>query len=384
MKQDHAARKADAREDVSASRAATHSPTAQRPKRHVNIPIFIPHLGCPNDCVFCNQRKISGKSEFRLCDVRPEIERALATVNPDADVEIAFFGGSFTGIDRGDMLYLLNLADEYIQSGRVGAIRLSTRPDYIDREILDILRDHHVTDIELGIQSMSDRVLGASKRGHTAETSRAACKLIAEYGFNLVGQMMVGLPLSTREDELATADEISRLCGAARIYPTVVFRDTELCDMLGHGYTPLSLDEAVSRSADLLELFAERRIKVIRVGLCASENLTGNNKSDSSAPTDGADNDSAVVAGDYHSAVGELAYNELYYRKIKQYIDDNHLADRLSGKNIVIETGIGETSKTSGQHRKNKLRLQNEYNVNNIKIIENPELFWYNIRIRTF
>ena len=269
-------------------------------KRHVNIPIFIPHLGCPNDCVFCNQRKISGKTEFRLADVRPEIERALATVNPDADVEIAFFGGSFTGIDRGDMLYLLNLADEYVRSGQVSAIRLSTRPDYIDREILDILRDHHVTDIELGIQSMSDRVLGASKRGHTAETSRAACKLIAEYGFNLVGQMMVGLPLSTREDELATADEISQLCGAARIYPTVVFRDTELCDMLDHGYTPLTLDEAVSRCADLLSLFAERRIKVLRVGLCASENLT----SDCGG--------SAVIAGDYHSAVGELAYNELY------------------------------------------------------------------------
>ena len=372
MMQDYAARKADAREDVSASRAATHSPTAQRPKRHVNIPIFIPHLGCPNDCVFCNQRKISGKTEFRLADVRPEIERALATVRRDADVEIAFFGGSFTGIDRGDMLYLLNLADEYVRSGQVGAIRLSTRPDYIDREILDILRDHHVTDIELGIQSMSDRVLKASKRGHTTETSRAACKLIAEYGFNLVGQMMVGLPLSTREDELATADEISQLCGAARIYPTVVFRDTELCDMLGHGYTPLTLDEAVSRCADLLSLFAERRIKVIRVGLCASENLTSDC------------GDSAVIAGDYHSAVGELAYNELYYRKIKRYIDDNHLADMISGKNIVIETGIGETSKTSGQHRKNKLRLQNEYNVNNIKIIENPELFWYNIRIRTF
>ena len=156
-------------------------------KKHINIPIFIPHLGCPNDCVFCNQRTISGRQSFDVSTVVSQIEEALSTVSQEIKCEIAFFGGSFTGIDRELMIYLLSAAKRYVDSGRVSGIRLSTRPDYIDRERLDILRSYSVSAVELGLQSMDDEVLAASKRGHTARCAEEACALIKEYGFVLGG-----------------------------------------------------------------------------------------------------------------------------------------------------------------------------------------------------
>lgn len=341
-------------------------------KRHVNIPIFIPHMGCPNACVFCNQRSISGKTDFDIMTVEDEIERAVRTIDYVAcDVEIAFFGGSFTGIDREDMLYLLGLAKKYVDAGKAQSVRISTRPDYIDGEILDILAAHRVTDIELGLQSLSDRVLSASKRGHTAEQAREACRLIKARGFSLVGQMMIGLPQSTLADELATAREIAALgCDAARIYPTVVFRDTELCDRMNSGlYTPLSMSDAVERAGEVLHIFVRAGIPVIRLGLCAADNLF--------VP-------GTMAGGAYHSAFGELVYGELYWRRMREYIDAHGLAEVIRGKNLTIYVPRGEVSKASGQKRLNKSRLQNEYNVKNIKIIENDALVWYNIKMECY
>lgn len=234
-------------------------------KKHVNIPVFIPHLGCPNMCVFCNQRSISGTVRYSRDDVRKTIDEALATVSPEQEAQIAFFGGSFTGIDRDEMIYLLETGYGYVKSGRVSSIRLSTRPDYIDAEILDILSRYGVKTIELGLQSMSDRVLAACKRGHTAEQGREACRMIKERGFELIGQMMIGLPCSTEEDEIYTAREICALgAHGARIYPTVVFLDTELADMAERGeYTPLSVEEAAGRSASVLDVFARTGVRVI-------------------------------------------------------------------------------------------------------------------------
>ena len=172
-------------------------------KKHANIPIFIPHYGCPNACVFCNQVRITGKPSFTEESVRAEIDLALKTIGNDiSDIEIAFFGGSFTAIPRNEMLTLLSISDEYLKNGSVSSVRLSTRPDAINEEILDILKSHGVGTIELGIQSTSQSVLSVCKRGHTAEDSRNACELIKKYGFNLIGQMMTGLPRSTPEDEM--------------------------------------------------------------------------------------------------------------------------------------------------------------------------------------
>ena len=179
--------------------------------RHVNIPIFIPHLGCRNQCVFCNQRAISGVKSFDLSKVRAQIELQLSTRNPEDVYEIAFFGGSFTGIDRELMISLLALAKEYIDKGEVKFLRCSTRPDYIDGEILDILATYGVRTIELGLQSTSDKVLLASKRGHSSEQEFKAASLIVERGFTLGGQMMIGLPESTPDDEVKTALDIVRM-----------------------------------------------------------------------------------------------------------------------------------------------------------------------------
>ena len=259
-------------------------------KRHANIPIFVPHIGCPNDCVFCNQRTISGKSDFRMETVEKEIEEALKTISSRVP-QIAFFGGSFTGIGRGLMIRLLEIANRYIDRGLVDSVRLSTRPDYIDGEILDILKSYRVKNIELGIQSMNDRVLSLNKRGHTADTSRRAMELIAGSGFELTGQMMTGMYGSTAEDEIETANEISRWAASARIYPTVTFVGTELADLWQSGcYKPLTMTETVERGAAVYKIFEKNDVEVIRIGLQSTEGLHTEN----------------VLAGEYHDAIGEM------------------------------------------------------------------------------
>ena len=215
--------------------------------RHINIPLFIPHRGCPNQCVFCNQRTISGVTAYDPSSFSTVIEESLSTLDSDCDVEIAFFGGSFTGIDRSEMVSLLELAYSYVKDGRVKSIRCSTRPDYIDSDVLDILEKYGVATVELGLQSTSESVLSLTRRGHGFASEERAAKMITERGIALVGQMMVGLPGSSLADELETADFIIRSgASAARIYPTVVFHDTELCDMAKRGeYKPLSIDDAI-------------------------------------------------------------------------------------------------------------------------------------------
>lgn len=313
--------------------------------RHINIPVFIPHLGCPNQCVFCNQRSISGVKEFNPDSVTYEIDRALSTVSPEDEAEIAFFGGSFTGIDKDLMISLLEIAGGYVKAGRVKSIRCSTRPDYINEEIIAALKRYGVNTVELGLQSSCDRVLELSKRGHNFEAERKACRLIVENGIKLIGQMMIGLPGSDLRSELETAEFIVR-SGAvgARIYPTVVFRDTELCFMTEMGeYTPLTLDEAVSRSAAVLEIFISGGVEVIRIGLQASENLS---------------DPECFFAGPNHAALGELVIGEVYYNKILKALFDMNLS---GDENITVLVSHGALSKAIGQNGKNKLRLKERY-----------------------
>ena len=332
--------------------------------RHVNIPIFIPHLGCPNNCVFCNQRSISGHMSFDSASVEREIENALSTVSPEDECEIAFFGGSFTGIDRALMTDLLDRAQKYIDRGRVSSIRLSTRPDYINDEILDILSRYSVGTVELGLQSMSDRVLEASGRGHNAKTARVACRAVKARGFSLIGQMMIGLPSSDAESEMMTAREIIE-CGAdgARVYPTVVFRDTELAHMTENGgYTPLTDGEAASRTANVLDIFDRAGVPCIRVGLCASENLS---------------DESCVVAGANHSAIGEMAMSELYLRRICAELDKLE----IDGGELKIFVSRGSVSKAVGQKKQNKSKICEKYGIRSVKVLEKNEIIGYNIII---
>lgn len=311
-------------------------------KKHKNIPIFIPHEGCPNCCVFCSQRKITGvkdtatalSDELKRC--KAIIDEATKTIANASSTEIAFFGGSFTAIDETRMTELLKLGYEYIENGKVSGIRLSTRPDFIDEHKLNILKRYGVKTIELGVQSMSDRVLLACKRGHTADDSRKSGRLIVKHGFEYVGQMMIGLPESTLESELLTAKEIIE-SGAkfSRIYPTITIEGTELYQMyLDGSYVPLTLDEAVERSSRVLELFLENGVKVLRIGLQSSEEMEKN-------PF-------------YHSAFGELAWGELYYRKMRKLLKE------VKSDSVLFTVESSQVSKAVGQKRKNILKLERE------------------------
>ena len=324
---------------------------------HRNIPIFIPHLGCPNQCVFCNQRSISGCREFLEDHVGKDIAHALSTIPEGVETEIAFFGGSFTGIDRGLMIRLLDTAQSFVQAGRVSSIRLSTRPDYINNEILDILSRYSVKVIELGLQSMDNDVLKCTRRGHTKEQARDACRAVKATGFDLVGQMMIGLPGAMLESELATAREIVELgADAARIYPTVVFYDTPLCEMTQKGeYEPLSLEEAVRRSAAVLGIFEEAEIPCIRIGLCATEELASPEK---------------VLAGPNHPALGELVWNEFYYQKLLRAVKQS----LLRGGKAILHLPERKISKVVGQHRCNIERLMRETDVRICKIVGEKHL----------
>lgn len=341
-------------------------------KKHANIPIFIPHLGCPNDCVFCNQRSISGHMSFDESKVRDEIEEALFSIEKIGEIEhieIAFFGGSFTGIDRSLMIRLLETAYEYIKAGRADSIRVSTRPDYINEETLDILEKFGVVTIELGLQSMCDDVLLKSKRGHDSLCAEKACKMIKERGFCLIGQMMIGLPQSDIKKELETAKKICALgADGARIYPTVIFYNTELCEMAKRGeYTPLSNEEAVMRSKEVIKLLDKNGVPCIRVGLCASENLSSEEE---------------VYGGANHSAIGELSMGEVFYDKMCSLLDE--ICDE-GEKNIVFFVPKGATSKAIGQKKRNVNRIKDKYfvkkHIKSVKILEKNELIGYNIEI---
>lgn len=329
-------------------------------KKHANIPIFIPHVGCPNDCVFCNQRKISGHTHFDRKSVRSELLAAFETVRRDIPVQIAYFGGSFTGIDRGDMLYLLDLANEFIDAGRCDSIRISTRPDYIDREILDILKRYRVGTVELGVQSMDDRVLLASRRGHTAEDTERAFSLIREYGFELVGQMMTGLPASTREAEIMTAEKICEMgADGARIYPTVVFCDTALHDMAQCGeYTPFTTEDSVERTAAALAVFLEREIPVIRVGLQASDILTAGD---------------GVFGGGYHPAVGEMAYARCHRNAVERAL----FCEETEGKMLILRVFPSDISAFIGQKGENRRYLTEKFALRGVKVMPDEAIQKY-------
>lgn len=330
-------------------------------KRHVNIPIFIPHLGCPNMCVFCNQKKISGHTGLDISSVRGDIEAALSTVSPEQSAQIAYFGGSFTGIPRGEMTELLSIAKEFIDDGRVDSIRLSTRPDYIDDEILDILEKYGVRTIELGLQSMRDEVLEMSRRGHTAAAAEAACRAIKARGFELIGQMMTGLPGSSLEDETYTAKKICEMgCDGARIYPTVVFYETELCEMAKRGeYALPTTEELIERSAAALYEFAVRGIPVIRIGLQSGE---------------------ALLSGDdtyshtYLPAMGEVCYSRLYRMLIEKKLP-------IGKCDITVSVNDRCISKAIGQRGENREYIMKKYGLSSLKIKGDGSLSEYEIKI---
>lgn len=307
--------------------------------KHYNIPIFIPELACPNRCIYCNQRHISGQ----LQAVKPEeikqiIEQHLTTFIRPSEVELAFFGGSFTGIDEKDMLTYLQIVQPYIEQGEIKSIRISTRPDYINEKILDILQQYNVKDIELGAQSLNEEVLAFAKRGHTVRDVENASQLIKSYGFSLGLQMMIGLPLDTVEKSKETAKKILKLgAESTRIYPTLVINNTDLADLYRQNkYKALSLDEAVDWTTEIYKIFSQSSIKILRVGLHPSEALI---------------NGTELLAGPFHVSFKELVLTKIWQEKFEKL--------PINTKTILVNPK--EINYAIGYNSKNKQLLQKKF-----------------------
>lgn len=254
-------------------------------KKEYIIPIFVPHLGCPNACTFCNQRSISGETKMVTGkDVKETIDYYLSHFKDNNKyVEVAFFGGSFTGIDEEIQEELLQAAYEYIKDKKVNTIRISTRPDYIDKKVLKRLKKYRVKTVELGVQSTNNYILASCKRGHTFEDVKKASKLIRRYRFTLGHQMMVGLPESTKLDEIKTARDLIKLKPKmVRIYPVLVIKGTKLEEDFKTGkYIPLTVEQAVDRSKEIVRMFQRKHIDVIRIGLQNTNTITDPAKEES-------------------------------------------------------------------------------------------------------
>lgn len=331
-------------------------------KKEYIIPIFVPHLGCPNDCTFCNQKKISGQTKnVKAEDVKNTIEYYLNNFKDDNKyIEVAFFGGSFTGIDVDKQKELLSVAYEYIKNKKIDSIRISTRPDYINKEILKMLKSYGVKTIELGVQSTNDYILNKSKRGHTFEDVKKASKLIRKNGFILGHQMMVGLPESTRQDEINTAKDLIKLKPKiVRIYPVLVIKGTQLeKDYESGEYTPLTVEQAVETAKDLLVLFNKKKINVIRIGLQNTNEITDPNSKESQ-----------VVAGPYHPAFRQLVESRLWYDNIANEIKKVN----SNVTHIQIDVNPSDINNAVGHKRINIKKINDTYNTD-LKINPNSKI----------
>ncbi len=314
-----------------------------------NISVFVPHNGCPNMCSFCNQFAITSHHyQPTEADVDAAVKTAVRSMGAAAKLsEIAFFGGSFTAINRDYMVSLLRAAHKYVVNGTVRGVRISTRPDAISEEILEILSKYGVTTIELGAQSMTDSVLSVNLRGHTAEDVRMAARLIKDRGFALGLQMMTGLYTDTDEGVLCTAQEFIKLVpDCVRIYPTVVLRGTRLAELYLSGeYKPQTVEEAVELCSKLLTIFCEKNIPVIRLGLHSID-------------------ESEFVSGAWHPSFGELCESRLMLKRIRTLTE--------SGKNYIIAVPPRDLSKAIGNKKCNIIALKAE--GINIKVIADVNL----------
>lgn len=321
-------------------------------KKEYIIPIFVPHLGCPNNCTFCNQKKISGQTKMvTKQDVKDTIEYYLKNFKDDHKyVEVAFFGGSFTAIEKEKQEELLEAVQEYIHNKKVHSIRVSTRPDCIDKDILKRLKKYNVKTIELGVQSTNNYILSRCKRGHTGEDVKKASKLIRRYGFVLGHQMMVGLPESTKQDEINTAKELIKLKPEiVRIYPVLVIKDTELAEEYQRGeYTPLTVGQAVERCKEIVDLFNRKKITVIRIGLQNTEEIT-----------DPSLKESSVVAGPYHPAFRQLVESSMWYDSIVNEIKKVN----AKVKKVRIKANDKNVNNIVGHKKENITKLKEVYDV---------------------
>ncbi|MDD2619744.1 MAG: radical SAM protein [Syntrophomonadaceae bacterium] len=329
--------------------------------KHINIPIFIPHLGCPFTCLFCNQRRISAAQEVKPKNVIAIVEEHLSTIDSTKhQIEIAFFGGNFTALSQGLQESYLKAVNPYLQRNIISSIRISTRPDCISAANLRFLAAWGVRTIELGVQSFNDDVLKASERGYLSVDVFKACHLICEQVFKLGLQLMIGLPGDNYQRDMeSTQQAIALHPDMIRIYPTLVIADTELEHMYAQGrYKPLSLEEAVKITADMLKQFQAQSIPVIRMGLQPSEELRS---------------PGTIIAGPFHPAFGELVEQEIFKEQAHKAIKSFMMANGPH-KTISIIVHPKDISKMTGHKRKTVSYLKEFYEIDELKIRTNTTL----------
>lgn len=336
--------------------------------KHYNIPIFLPELACPYRCVYCNQFSITGKQHLpEIQDVKNIIEKHLNSFQKDDRfVEVAFFGGNFTGLPEKMQDDFLKTVQPYMENGLVDGIRCSTRPDYVDEKRMKILKSFGMKNIELGAQTTNDEILLKCGRGHTFKDIEEASQIITSEGMTLGLQMMLGLPFDTFENDMRTARDIVRL-GAkeTRIYPCIVVKDTEL-ESLYHEkkYVPLSIEDAVEQSAILHEFFSDNGVKVLRIGLHTSEDL----------------DNQAYVAGPYHKNFAEMVFSKIWGKKIRSVIEnvekcqdfhsDDLMVRKTSRSSVTIEVPENQLNHAIGYKAENKKMLETVYKSVIYKSIE--------------
>jgi len=318
------------------------------------IPIFIPHIGCPHDCSFCNQKRIAGEiTDVTGSDVSELIRHYLnSMLASDSKREVAFFGGSFTGLSMEKQKDLLTPALKAKEKGLIQDIRISTRPDYISAEVLELIESYGASIIELGVQSTDPSVLRLNQRGHSLEDVYKAVELIRSHKFKLGLQMMVGLLGDTEATVLKTTKDLIALGpDFVRVYPTIVIKDTYLERLYLEGrYEPFTLEKAVNICVDILNLFKEANIPIIRMGLQSTEEITVGK---------------SIVAGPYHPAFRELVEAENYKRIIDAELQTKRIT---AGHGLQITCNPRECSRIAGIKQSNKLFFMEKYKLARINI----------------
>ncbi len=317
------------------------------------IPFFIPHSGCPHQCVFCNQKNITGQTKpVAPLAIPQKITEYLAISSSDNPAHVAFYGGSFTALPFETQRAYLNAVQPFIHTGQIAGIRLSTRPDCITNEILALLKEYRVTTIELGVQSMDDVVLARSGRGHTATDTVNAVSLIKSDGFRIGLQLMPGLPGDSADSFIRTIDTVIALKpDFVRIYPALVIKDTPLEDLYASArYMPLSLHDAVALCREALERFELAGIDVIRIGL---------------QPTEELEKPGTIITGPYHPAFRQLVESSILLDKMRCAVRN------CTGKTgrVTFQVNPKDLSAAIGQKRSNIKKLEEEFGFHKIQIV---------------
>lgn len=329
-------------------------------RRPFIIPIFLPHAGCPHQCVFCDQKSITG---VRRDMVSPEnVERQILEFleykgNDRRSAQVAFYGGNFLGLEKDYIERLLNVSTKFVKNKKIDAIRFSTRPDTIDHDRIEIIKNYPIATVEIGAQSMDDRVLATVKRGHSAFDTQQAVTLLKNRDYQIGLQMMVGLPKEDEAGSLSTAYRISELePDFVRIYPTIVLKNSLLARWYENGtYRPWSLERSVAHVKTLYLFFKKKNIPVIRMGLQASDDL---------------DSGAAVLAGPYHPAFGHLVHSEIFLDMATAILEK----EKIFHDKITLNVHPHSISKMRGLKNKNVNSLKIKFQLQSLKIVPDPSL----------